>query len=285
MEGSVSTGTVSTNFSATSGSYTSFNTTSYSSGSAKCSSSVGSTQTSGERESEGINILPSISEIEATPPSVSTAISTGQTTESSRSTEVEPDRLQKRRQSAYKHTTGLLRSHTSSPLIGVSSNLLQYNGPHCMDIQDERLEIKHGLHMDYTLKLGGHIKTVLYYPKKQSCTIVFSGGVHRYLKNELDEQFEEDSVTSDIDKLLHAAEFGVYVGVGRNKLKLLNRSFQCLCEVESPKRITAAVFNQWSGEVVTASPGKIMVTKKLYNHIEGGGFWIPMNRRNTDIIV
>ena len=128
-----------------------------------------------------------------------------------------------------------------------------------MDINDGRLEVRHGLHLDYVLRLEGYIKTVLYYPKKQSCTVLYSGGVRRYLKNELDEEFDDISITADINKLLHAPELGVYVGVCRQKLKLLSRGFQCLYEVECEERITAATFNQWSGEVVTASLGKIMV--------------------------
>lgn len=116
------------------------------------------------------------------------------------------------------------------------------------------------MYVEFTLRLQGHIKTVLYYPKIKGCTVLYSDGICRYNSDELNEEFLDTEVTSDIDKLLHAAELGVYVGVCKHKMKLLNRCFQLLCEVASPGRITASVFNSWSGEVVTASPGKIMVS-------------------------
>lgn len=155
---------------------------------------------------------------------------------------------------------GTTRSRSPSPLLGVLSSTLQYNGPYCMDSKDDRLEIKHGLHRDYIVRLEDHIKTVLYHPKKRSCTVLHSGGIRRYIKDQLDEEFEEDDAICDIEKLLHAPDLGVYIGVCKQRLKLLNRSFQSLCTVECSRgRITAAEFNPWSGEVVTASPGSIMV--------------------------
>lgn len=115
------------------------------------------------------------------------------------------------------------------------------------------------MHKDYTLRIDGHVRTVLYYPKIKSCTLLYSGGISRYNSNELGEEFKDISVTNNIDKLLHSAELGVYVGVCKHHMKLLSRSFQLLFETESPGRITAAAFNVHSGEVVTAVPGKIIV--------------------------
>lgn len=147
-----------------------------------------------------------------------------------------------------------------SPLPGAGAGELQSNGPHYADPKDDRLELKHGLQKDFVLKLGGHIKTVLYYPRNKSCTVLFSGGINRYVEEELDQEFQDSSVTDDVDKLLHASDLGVYVGVCKAKLKLLNRSFQCMFEAQSPGRITASAFNSWLGQVVTTSPGKILVT-------------------------
>lgn len=164
----------------------------------------------------------------------------------------------RRRQSLFGRT-GLASEVAPSPVVQVSTGTLQYNGPHCIGVEDDRLEITHGMHKDYSIRLSGHIKTVLFYPKIKSCTVLYAGGICRYNSNELCEEFHDASVIDDIDKLLHSTELGVYVGVCKLKMKLLNRSFQLLHEAESPGRITAAVFNQHSCEVVTASPGKIVV--------------------------
>ena len=146
------------------------------------------------------------------------------------------------------------------PIVQAGTGMLLYNGPHCMGIEDERLEITHGMHKDFILRLDGHIKTVLYYPKIKSCTVLYSKGICRYNSDELKEDFRDETLVCDVEKLLHGVDVGVYVGVCKRKLKLLSRSFQLLCQVETPARVTASAFNSWSGEVVTASPGNIMVS-------------------------
>ena len=65
----------------------------------------------------------------------------------------------------------------------------------------------------------------------------------------------------DVVKLLHAAELGVYVGICRSKMKQFSRTFQLLYQAEAAARITASVFNHFSDEVITTSPGKITVRK------------------------
>ncbi len=136
---------------------------------------------------------------------------------------------------------------------------MQYNGPHCMDIRDDRLELKHGMHKDYTIRMKGHIKSVFFNPKRKTCTVFHSEGIHRYIKDELTEEYPLGDAMSDIDKFLYASEFGVYVGICKHKLKLFGRRFKLLYQLETHHRITAAAFNPWSGEVVTACPGHFMV--------------------------
>lgn len=184
----------------------------------------------------------------------------------------------KRRQSCFNRSSIVAGGDISSPVLQVSTGTLQYNGPHSIDMEDDMLEITHGMHKDYTIKIAGHVKTVLYYPKIKSCTVLHSGGICRYNSNEFGGEFHDTGITSNIDKLLHSAELGVYVGVCKHGMKLLNRSFQLLCEVESPGRITASVFNQHSGEVVTASPGRIVVCQKaalLQIVLVGLLVWVP----------
>ena len=105
--------------------------------------------------------------------------------------------------------------------------------------------------------MDGHIKTVLYSPRIRAYTILHSNGISRYVNTTLDEDLHDTSVTDDIDKLLFAVDFGVYVGVCRKKLKLLNKTFEVLFEAEASRKITASAFNSRSGEVVTASQGSI----------------------------
>ena len=134
------------------------------------------------------------------------------------------------------------------------------NAPGLADVREtEQLEIKHGMLPSYTLRLGSRTNTVIHYPTKETCTVLHSKGIHRYVKDQLNESFELTEVLSDVKKLLHAPELGVYVGVSTNHLTLLNRSFENLFQVETPTEITAAIFNSWSGEVVTTGPGNIMV--------------------------
>ena len=168
-----------------------------------------------------------------------------------------------RRYSCVRNPSGVARGQTPSPLVRVRSSTMQYDGPHCMDIKDDRLELKHGMHKDYTLRLKGHIKSVHYNPKRKTCTVFHSEGIHRFIRDEQTEEYPASERTSDINKLLHACDFGVYVGVCRQKLKLLSRGFKVLHQVETQQRITAAVFNSWTGEVVTACPGHIMVRTML----------------------
>lgn len=164
-----------------------------------------------------------------------------------------------RRYSCVRNPSGVAPGQTPSPLVRVRSSTMQYNGPHCMDIKDDRLELKHGMHKDYTLRLKGHIRTVLYNPKRKTCTVFHSEGIHRFIRDEQTEEHPTTDAMSDINNLLHASDFGVYVGVCKHKLKLLGRGFNLLHQVDTQQRITAAVFNSWSGEMVTACPGHIMV--------------------------
>ena len=144
------------------------------------------------------------------------------------------------------------------PVLNASSSSCNH-GPYSADEKDHSLEIKHGMLPDYTLRVKGHIHSVLYYPKKQSCTIFHSDRIENYTKNNLHKSIKLEEAISTFDKLLHATELGVYIGVCEGKLILLDRTFEILYEVESPGRISAAVYNPWSLEIVTASPGNITV--------------------------
>lgn len=190
--------------------------------------------------------------------SASTVRSTkGTTSGGSRPSHPQPRR--RRPSSVLKHSTGLAVRRIPSLAAQLESGAFQYNGPHFTDVEDVSVELKHGVHKDSVLRLDGHIKTVLYSPRIRAYTILHSNGMSRYVNTRLDEELDDTSVTDDIDKLLYAADFGVYVGVCSQRLKLLNKAFEVIFEAETPRRITASAFNTWSYEVVTASLGSIMV--------------------------
>jgi hypothetical protein len=86
-----------------------------------------------------------------------------------------------------------------------------------------------------------------------------------YHRRKTEKDVEHDEKSRDIVKLLHASKYGVYVGVCKSCLKLLNAaSFECSYVKESEGRIISAVFNSWSGEVLTSGPGNITVS---YIHV------------------
>lgn len=165
----------------------------------------------------------------------------------------------RRPSNVLKHSTGLAVRRIPSLAAQLESGAFQYNGPHFTDVEDVSLELKHGVHKDSVLRLDGHIKTVLYSPRIRAYTVLHSGGICRFVNSTLDEDLHDTCVTDDIDKLLYAVDFGVYVGVCRQRLKLLNKTFEVLFEVETPRKITASSFNSWSDKVVTGSLGSIMV--------------------------
>ncbi len=156
----------------------------------------------------------------------------------------------------FRNTSGVVRN-TASPLLRTLSSSFHCNGPH--KAKKHQMEIKHGIQPAYTLRMEGHINTVFYYPKKETCTIIHSKGIQRYAKHTLNEISELNPAMSNMDLFLHVPELGVHVGVAKYRLMLLNRSFEVLHEVECPERISAAIFNPWSSEIVTAGVGNIKV--------------------------
>lgn len=145
----------------------------------------------------------------------------------------------------------LLRSHSSR------------HRPESVDTRDQGAQIKHGILPDYSLRAKGHIHSVLFDPKNQSSTMHHAKGVSVYQRRKLENEVERDEKCKDIVKLLHASKYGLYVGVCKPCLKLLNASFECLYVRESEGRIISAVFNSWSGEVLTSGPGNITVSYHL----------------------
>lgn len=155
------------------------------------------------------------------------------------------------------------RCSPSSPNLRSASSRSR---PELVDTRDQGAQIKHGILPDYSLRAKGHIRSVLFDPKGQSSTIHHAKGISTYHRRKSEKDIEHDEKSRDIVKLLHASKYGLYVGVCRSCLKLLNASFECLYVRESEGRINSAVFNSWSGEVLTSGPGNITVSWDLNNN-------------------
>lgn len=144
-----------------------------------------------------------------------------------------------------------------SPLLRSASSR---HRPESIDTRDQGAQIKHGILPDYSLRVKGHIRSVLFDPKSQSSTIHHAKGTSVYHRRKSEKDVEYNEKTKDIVQFLHASKYGLYVGVCRSCLKLLNASFECSYVRESEGRIVSAVFNSWSGEVLTSGPGNITVS-------------------------
>ena len=142
----------------------------------------------------------------------------------------------------------LLRSHSSR------------HQPESVDTRDQGTEIKHGILPDYSLRAKGHIHNVLFDPQTQSSTVHHAKGISMYHRRKSEKELEHNEKTRDVIKLLYASKYELYVGVCKFCLKLLNASFECSYVRECEGRIISAVFNSWSGEVITSGPGNITVS-------------------------
>lgn len=117
--------------------------------------------------------------------------------------------------------------------------------------------IKHGVLLDYSLRVGGHLRSVLFHPSSQAAVLQHAKGFHVCTRSSVEEEYLNTTETLGIERLLFAEEYGVYVGVCKRHLKLLNKKFACFYERESEARFTSAIFNSCSGEVLTSGPGNI----------------------------
>ena len=152
-----------------------------------------------------------------------------------------------------------------------------------VDTRDQGDRIKHGILPDYSFRAKGHVHSVLFNPKTQSTTVHHGKGVSMYHRRKLEQELPKHEKTGDMLKLLDASKCGPYVGVCKSCLKLLNTSFKCFYKRESERRIVSAVFNSWSGEVVTSGPGNITVSPIL--RCEGcTGLYTCISRSKRDFV-
>lgn len=161
----------------------------------------------------------------------------------------------KKRDSTVRNSSGVMRDNAEPNLLRVLSDTSTGGEPRF------GLDIHHGLQPDYTLRVGGRISTVMYSPNTQDCLIYHSKGVDNFTQSEHKESFRlSDEWSSDSKHMLYAVQFEVYVSIGKHQLSLLDKSFRVLSTVDSAQKVSAAVFNFFSEEVITAGPGYISVS-------------------------
>lgn len=141
--------------------------------------------------------------------------------------------------------------------------------PELVDTRDQGAHIKHGILPDYSLRAKGHVHSVLFDPKSQCATVHHGKGVSVYHRRKLEQEIQLEEKASGVMKLLHAKKYDLYVGVCKSCLKLLKASFECFYERESESRIVSAVYNSWSGEIITSGPGNITVSQILMGKLCG----------------
>lgn len=135
--------------------------------------------------------------------------------------------------------------------------------PELVDTRDQGVQIKHGILPDYSLRAKGHVHSVLFDPNTQHTTVHHAKGVSVYHRRKLGQEIQLEEKASGIVELLYASKYDQYVGVCKSCLKLLKATFECFYERESERRIVSAVYNSWSGEVITSGPGNITVSQML----------------------
>ena len=80
--------------------------------------------------------------------------------------------------------------------------------------------IKHGVLLDYSFRVGGHLRTVMFHPGSQAAVLQHAKGFHVYSRSSVEEEYLHTTETLGIEKLLFAEEYGVYVGVCKRHLKV-----------------------------------------------------------------
>ena len=167
------------------------------------------------------------------------------------------------KQHSTRDESGMVRESTPPFLLHSTSSIFDYGMHDVNGSNRESLDIKHGILPSYTVRLQGRLNTVLYYPRKQSYTVLHSQFAHHYTKQELIEELPLNAGGKEIEieRLVHAAEYDVYVGVCKYRMILFNSSFQCLYQVECVEPTSTSGFNSWSGQLITAGVGYFKVNK------------------------
>ena len=80
--------------------------------------------------------------------------------------------------------------------------------------------IKHGVLPDYSFRVGGHLRTVIFHPRSQAAVLQHAKGFHVYTRSSVEEEYPSAAETLGIERLLFAEEQGVYIGVCKRHLKV-----------------------------------------------------------------
>ena len=91
--------------------------------------------------------------------------------------------------------------------------------PHSVDTRDQGLEIKHGILPDYNLRVRGRLHTVIFQPDSQMSVLHHTGGCGVYHRTSLQREVEASDM-SNVQRLLHAPQHNVYVGICKHHIKV-----------------------------------------------------------------
>ena len=100
-----------------------------------------------------------------------------------------------------------------------SSRPSSHRRPYSVDTRDQGLEIKHGILPDYSLRVCGRLHTVIFQPDSQMSVLHHTGGCGVYHRTSLQRKVEAPDM-SNVQRLLHAPQYNVYVGICKHHIKV-----------------------------------------------------------------
>lgn len=122
-------------------------------------------------------------------------------------------------ETVHNPTEQVVSHHPPSSSHPSSSRPSSYRRPYSVDTRDQGLEIKHGVLPDYSLRVRGRLHTVIFHPDSQTCVLHHTSGCGVYCRTSLQREFEASDM-SNVQRLLHAPQHNVYVGICKHHIKV-----------------------------------------------------------------
>lgn len=122
-------------------------------------------------------------------------------------------------ETVHNPTEQVVSHHPPSSSHPSSSRPSSYRRPYSVDTRDQGLEIKHGVLPDYSLRVRGRLHTVISHPDSQTSVLHHTSGCGVYCRTSLQREFEASDM-SNVQRLLHAPQHNVYVGICKHHIKV-----------------------------------------------------------------
>ena len=122
-------------------------------------------------------------------------------------------------ETVHNPTEQVVSHHPPSSSHPSSSRPSSYRRPYSVDTRDQGLEIKHGVLSDYSLRVRGRLHTVIFHPDSQTSVLHHTSGCGVYCRTSLQREFEASDM-SNVQRLLHAPQHNVYVGICKHHIKV-----------------------------------------------------------------